>query len=1133
MQDLIYKNGQAGVNKATVTINFDNSDKNQSPVGYETCREITISRQIVVGGKNKYMINGKNAQNKQVHDLFCTVQLNINNPNFLIMQGRITKVLNMKPPEILSMIEEAAGTSTYENKKEKSLSLIQKKDSKLDDLKALINEEIKPKLDKLRKDQQTYEEYTKICRDVDYLTRIHISYTYLQSVKNIENCETNIAKLNDDIENHKETIQNNIEEVGEIEKKIAEIQEVKDLVRFHFVNFIRSMEINSFLKIIFKESGGELKRLEEEQSQINQRDAKTKAHINSLEAEVVSDKRKYKTLEKNNSIDENALKKKNDINDKTCEIHETLKKQQADDLIAFQTAQKNVEAVNLGMALNDEGETTSLQEQLTTAKSKISDATSTIKKSEMELKYSKQSLDTKQKNIKSNDESYIKDKQVIDNTDKEIKNVENQLKSTNYEEGQMEEMTSKRENLNRELRQIRSDMDRNGKFEFRYDNPIPNWNPNRVRGLVSELFRVKDSKYTRALSAAIGGGWANVVIDNDETGKLLLERGNLQRRTTFVPLNKIQPSSPMDDRVIQRAQSLVGRENAIPALELIEYDRQYDVVMKNYFGRCFIVKDLEVGKKVTYDNQIRMRSYTLDGDQLDPGGSMSGGAVERALPVLDEAAKYNNMKLLREEKQNQISQLTRDIENTTNISNIYKSLRDKLDNLQTHLNAAKNRMKSTTFQQEQDEIDELKAKIVKLEDTIKECKETKAHNEAKVRDLEVRVQDFTGNRDRAIKIAEDALKIAKQKHDKSSNEWKKREKEYETLQMEIKELTKTLEVGENQKKELKEKINENEQKIVELKNDAEYRKRENEIQEKIRVQKEVIQAQHKEIRSKNARKDKLLKNNSELELEIKKKENDIKKVRADNTEGYNKIQHLEDKYPWIPDDKAHFGAKNTRYDYSKEDPVNAGKKLKTMMESKEKLSRNINQEAMMLLEREEEHYNKIMKREGKIRNDRQKLMDGIKHMDEEKVKNLEKAWERVNANFGSIFSTLLPGAQAKLVPPAGKSFMSGLEVKIGFNNQWKETLTELSGGQRSLVALSLILAMLKYKPAPLYILDEVDAALDLSHTQNIGAMLKAHFKNSQFVIVSLKDGMFNNANVLFRTKFVDGVSGVIRTVNKH
>lgn len=91
---------------------------------------------------------------------------------------------------------------------------------------------------------------------------------------------------------------------------------------------------------------------------------------------------------------------------------------------------------------------------------------------------------------------------------------------------------------------------------------------------------------------------------------------------------------------------------------------------------------------------------------------------------------------------------------------------------------------------------------------------------------------------------------------------------------------------------------------------------------------------------------------------------------------------------------------------------------------------------------------------------------------------------------------------------------------------WKQSLTELSGGQRSLIALSLILSLLQFKPAPMYILDEVDAALDLSHTQNIGQLLRTRFKGSQFIVVSLKDGMFNNANVLFKARFRDGTSVV-------
>jgi structural maintenance of chromosome 2 len=152
----------------------------------------------------------------------------------------------------------------------------------------------------------------------------------------------------------------------------------------------------------------------------------------------------------------------------------------------------------------------------------------------------------------------------------------------------------------------------------------------------------------------------------------------------------------------------------------------------------------------------------------------------------------------------------------------------------------------------------------------------------------------------------------------------------------------------------------------------------------------------------------------------------------------------------------------------------------------------------------------------------------ITELDAKKVQALQTTWIKVNKDFGSIFSTLLPGTHAKLDTPDGCTVMDGLEVKVAFNGVWKDSLTELSGGQRSLLALSLILALLLFKPAPMYILDEVDAALDLSHTQNIGLMLRTHFSGSQFIVVSLKEGMFNNANVIYRTKFVDGVSTVVR-----
>ncbi len=179
--------------------------------------------------------------------------------------------------------------------------------------------------------------------------------------------------------------------------------------------------------------------------------------------------------------------------------------------------------------------------------------------------------------------------------------------------------------------------------------------------------------------------------------------------------------------------------------------------------------------------------------------------------------------------------------------------------------------------------------------------------------------------------------------------------------------------------------------------------------------------------------------------------------------------------------------------------------------------------------RAEQEYQQLMEKKKIIETDKSKIEAVIKELDEKKNEALKTTWQKVNKDFGSIFSTLLPGTTAKLEPPEGKTVLDGLEMKVAFGNVWKESLSELSGGQRSLLALSLILALLLFKPAPMYILDEIDAALDLNHTQNIGQMLKTHFSKSQFIIVSLKEDMFNNANVLFTTKFIDGVSAVSRT----
>ena len=239
---------------------------------------------------------------------------------------------------------------------------------------------------------------------------------------------------------------------------------------------------------------------------------------------------------------------------------------------------------------------------------------------------------------------------------------------------------------------------------------------------------------------------------------------------------------------------------------------------------------------------------------------------------------------------------------------------------------------------------------------------------------------------------------------------------------------------------------------------------------------------------------------------------------------------MESEHEWIADEKESFGRPKTPYDFGGQNIAECKSSLKKITERFQGMRKKINPKVMNMIDSVEKKEASLKTMMKTVVRDKRKIEETIQSLDEYKKEALRKTWEKVNGDFGQIFADLLPGSFAKLDPPEGKTISDGLEVKVSLGKVWKQSLTELSGGQRSLIALSLILALLQSKPAPMYILDEVDAALDLSHTQNIGRLIRMRFRGAQFIVVSLKDGMFQNANRIFRTRFVDGTSVVQSTV---
>ncbi|KAJ8040749.1 Structural maintenance of chromosomes protein 2 [Holothuria leucospilota] len=1113
LQELVYKGGQAGVTKATVTVTFDNRDKNQSPLGYETFDEITVSRQVIIGGRNKYLINGSNANNSRVHDLFCSVQLNVNNPHFLIMQGRITKVLNMKPPEILSMIEEAAGTRMYENKRASAQKTIEKKDAKLKEIESILEEEIAPTLNRLKEERASYLEYQKVMRELEHLSRWHVAYQFVCAEKISKSSAEDLKKMFETSNNYRQRLKEIDQQVLDLDRVIAELEQKRD-----------------------EEAGGILKDLETALSERQNEDAKMQSSIQHKRETFNQEKKKKKGIEKSLAEDQATLKaKEKEIANWTTNFGK-LEEQCKKDVEAVATAQKHYQAVSSGLSSNDDGQEATLADQLLACKDGLSSADTNLKEAQMKLKNAQSELKKKQAELKKTEKEYEKDKNNMENIEKNKAKLEAEMKKLGFEDGKEEDLSKRRRILGAEVEKLMDIVNtltaRFPNLSFEYKNPEKNFDRSKVHGLVARMVKVKDVKYATALEVTAGRKLYNVIVDSEVTGKKLLQKGELKRRYTIIPLNKIAART-LNDKTVKAAQQAVGKDKVRTALTLVGYKEDLENAMRFVFGTTLVCDEMEQAKKVAFDPQVKTRSVTLAGDTFDPSGTLTGGARGKGANVLAKLSELQEAEDALSTKRQELEKIDAELNKFRSSADKFQQLKEQYDLKVHEATLLQERLQQSTHHKQLEEIQALQTSVDEQQEAIVEFKNKQKELSEKCQTLEAKIKDAKSVREKELKEAESGITKAKKKADESKKQMEGKYEELNALKLEVETLKQDLEKYEGQLKTTDEAVEKYQQQLEEMAEEAKASKKSvADAKKALNDQKEILKGRNQDIQTKAGERQALCKEDQEIQLKIKEMEHEISKFQRDSKDASNKVESLQAKYEWIASEKQYFGQPNTAYDFDSQDPKEVSRKLQKLQETKEKLSKNVNMRAMNMLSKAEEKYNDLLKKKQIVAKDKAMIMATIKELDEKKNEALRKAWQQVNKDFGSIFSTLLPGTNAKLEPPEGLTVLDGLRVRVAFGDTWKESLNELSGGQRSLVALSLILSLLLFKPAPLYILDEVDAALDLSHTQNIGMMLRTHFKHSQFIVVSLKDGMFNNANVLFKTKFVDGVSTVTRYAQK-
>jgi structural maintenance of chromosome 2 len=597
LQDLVYKQGQAGVTKASVTIVFDNSEIKSSPVGYEGEKRLCVTREVVVGGRNRYLINGKGAQASSVANLFQSVQLNVNNPHFLIMQGRITKVLNMKPPEILSMVEEAAGTRMFESKKQAALKTLDKKQAKVDEIDRVLAADITPTLERLREEKSHYLRWSANAAEVSRLERFCVAAEYDEAEKNAQVAGEGIVAASLRSRRWRLTLyhytgaakaereaqaleQEASDKADEAEAKRAQEQKCRAKDGAAGLASQRRKE----LKKAVDDASTEVARLEAAQkgaqTAFDADDSRLKG-----EADAAADNERVESAKKEEvAVCEEAVAK--------C----TQEKDEADQ--AFNEAETVHKEALAGKGATD---TKSVSEQLAAHKDAQRTARATLKKCD-----AKQSaLEKRREQAAELAAKYASSAKGLKKAFSACEAKVDACQSAVDEHaatspGDADALQRQAKELSQKARECsqraqRTEAQLKARLKFDYEHPGKGFDAEKVRGVLASLVTPCDGKYAAALEVVAGGRLYQVVVDDEKTGKALLERGQLRRRVTLIPLNKVR-AGRLDEKRCSRASSVAKKAggSARIALEFVGHEEHVKNAVEYAFGGALVCDSMDV-----------------------------------------------------------------------------------------------------------------------------------------------------------------------------------------------------------------------------------------------------------------------------------------------------------------------------------------------------------------------------------------------------------------------------------------------------------------------------------------------------------------------------------------------------------
>ncbi|MHA2221231.1 MAG: chromosome segregation protein SMC [Candidatus Thorarchaeota archaeon] len=1104
---------------AVVELHFDNKDRELQI----DADRVVIERQLDDTGKSVCRINGKVVTRTAVLDVLGAIGVDPNGYN-LVLQGEIAQMVKVSPSERRKLIEEIAGISAYDEQKDRALKKLAESEGNLGKVDTQLQER-RRQLEKLEEDMSDARRYQGLNNQI----RNH----------RIDILAWSIIKGRSRIETINETLTLRAEEAGSLVKEFVEVEngitntdtEIEkidhDIDEITGGDSTRISEQYGVVSAALSHVTGDLERAQTEYDRAtNERDSlsgilETTQDEISHNEQVMKDKNSDLTsLEKEIAGTTAEIIRLEDMADKaqTAYYETTLRLQDLNNQMrhmdeGVSDIRSTIKSDNreLGLAYEEVRDAT---ERLQTAETEIAQLKELVPEKKSELEQSEELEKTNQVEIESLEKQLATADAEVTESAKIVAQTREELIKVQARQDALKEAEDAFLKRRRAIAMV---------LKLRDAGVI-----NGIHGTVAELGTI-DPDYSVALEIAGGNRLSHIVVDNEHVATECVQVLKKEKvgRASFIPLDKIKTHAPgklpKDEGVIDFALNLVKFESKMrPAFEFV-------------FSDTIVTEDFDTAKRQGFRGQ---RAVSLDGDLVERSGLMTGGYFQKTTMGLSLQVEDTSPEIA-ERLQGLEGILTGLRKKQTSLRKERNALEKEgqgLENTNYRLQMELNRLEEK-YQEQESRSEILRERIDKANLTITEL-------ETQVKDLQERDDELSVQRERVRAQRDDAnqtlvssdanrlnqeIKDLKEVQDQYSRNREKLQSEITSVRVALDERLgpkaidleskiqsqdaiipgldeelKRLQMGLEERTSEYEKLKDEREQIDDAVKDK--RVRQMNLKEDLRN----FRMRHEEIREAQTSNEKavyrLQTEQNRLEIDIVAFVAELNTVseaqeaveeREDQRElTYKEIEELEDKIKEVERELEAMG------------PVN----LKSLTD----------------YDLEKDRYEEIVDKKTRLENERSEILAFMEELEAEKTQKFLTVYNEIADNFSTVFAQLSPEGEATLMLENPEHpLMGGITVRSKPRGKELVTLDAMSGGEKTLTGLALIFAIQMYSPASFYIFDEIDAALDNVNAHNVALLISEMSKNSQFVVVSLRDTTVRKADLLVGVSNQDGISRIV------